>query len=305
MVYCGIYPSEGESYEVIRDALEKLQLNDAALTFEPETSVALGFGFRCGFLGLLHLEIMQERLEREFDIDIIATAPGVIYRVTKTDGEVVMVQNPSNLPKVTEILKMEEPIVAANIITPNEYVGNVMEICQNRRGIMISMDYLDKRRVVLKYDLPLNEVIYDFFDALKSKTRGYGSLDYEFKEYMESDLVKMDILLNKEMIDAFSLIVHRSKAVSRGRMICERLREVIPRHMFVIPIQASIGNNVIARENIKALRKDVLAKCYGGDISRKRKLLEKQKEGKKRMRQLGSVEVPQQAFLSVLKFEEK
>ena len=305
MVYCGIYPSEGESYEVIRDALEKLQLNDAALTFEPETSVALGFGFRCGFLGLLHLEIMQERLEREFDIDIIATAPGVIYRVTKTDGEVVMVQNPSNLPKVTEILKMEEPIVEANIIAPNEYVGNVMEICQNRRGIMISMDYLDKRRVVLKYDLPLNEVIYDFFDALKSKTRGYGSLDYEFKEYMESDLVKMDILLNKEMIDAFSLIVHRSKAVSRGRMICERLREVIPRHMFVIPIQASIGNNVIARENIKALRKDVLAKCYGGDISRKRKLLEKQKEGKKRMRQLGSVEVPQQAFLSVLKFEEK
>ncbi len=304
MVYCGIYPAEGESYEIIRDALEKLQLNDAALSFEPETSVALGFGFRCGFLGLLHLEIIQQRIEREFDLDIIATAPGVIYRVTKTDGTVLFVQNPSDLPSQTEITMMEEPIVASQIICPHDYVGNVMEICQNRRGVMISMDYIDEKRVLLKYDLPLNEVIYDFFDALKSKTRGYGSLDYEFKEYRESELVKMDILLNKEVIDAFCMIVHKSKAVARGRMICERLKKVIPRQQFMIPIQAAIGNSIIARENISALRKDVLAKCYGGDISRKKKLLEKQKEGKKRMRQMGSVEVPQQAFLSVLKFEE-
>lgn len=304
MVYCGIYPAEGESYEIVRDALEKLQLNDAALSFEPETSVALGFGFRCGFLGLLHLEIIQERLEREFNLEIIATAPGVIYRITKTDGEVVMVQNPSDLPELTSIDTMEEPIVEAKIIIPNEYVGNVMEICQNRRGDMITMDYLDERRVVLQYELPLNEVIYDFFDALKSKTRGYGSLDYEFKEYRESDLVKMDILLNKEIIDAFCMIVHRTKAVARGRMICDRLKDVIPRHQFMIPIQASIGTSIIARETLSALRKDVLAKCYGGDISRKKKLLSKQKEGKKRMRQMGSVEVPQQAFLSVLKFEE-
>jgi len=304
MVYCGIYPAEGESYEIVRDALEKLQLNDAALDFEPETSVALGFGFRCGFLGLLHLEIIQERLEREFNLDIIATAPGVIYRISKTDGEVVFVQNPSDLPELTSIDMMEEPIVEAKIIIPNEYVGNVMEICQNRRGDMITMDYLDERRVVLKYELPLNEVIYDFFDALKSKTRGYGSLDYEFKEYRQSDLVKMDILLNKEIIDAFCMIVHRTKAVARGRMICERLKDVIPRHQFMIPIQASIGTSIIARETLSALRKDVLAKCYGGDISRKKKLLSKQKEGKKRMRQMGSVEVPQQAFLSVLKFEE-
>lgn len=304
MVYCGIYPAEGESYEIVRDALEKLQLNDAALDFEPETSIALGFGFRCGFLGLLHLEIIQERLEREFNLDIIATAPGVIYKITKTDGNIEFVQNPSDLPELTLIEKMEEPIVEAKIIIPNDYVGNVMEICQNRRGVMISMDYLDERRVVLKYDLPLNEVIYDFFDALKSKTRGYGSLDYEFKEYRESDLVKMDILLNKEIIDAFCMIVHRTKAVARGRMICERLKEVIPRHQFMIPIQAALGNSIIARETISALRKDVLAKCYGGDISRKKKLLAKQKEGKKRMRQMGSVEVPQQAFLSVLKFEE-
>lgn len=305
MVYCGIYPAEGESYDAIRDALEKLQLNDAALTFEPETSVALGFGFRCGFLGLLHLEIMQERMEREFDLDLIATAPGVIYRVTKTDGEVVFVQNPSNLPPQTEISMMEEPIVDAKIFIPSEYVGNVMDLCQQRRGMMLHMDYLDERRVMLHYDLPLNEVIYDFFDALKTKTRGYGSLDYEMKGYMESDLVKMDILLNKENIDAFSMIVHKSKAESRGRQICERLKDVIPRHQFVIPIQAAIGNKVIARETIKALRKDVLAKCYGGDISRKKKLLAKQKEGKKRMRQMGNVEVPQQAFLSVLKFDEE
>ena len=304
MVYCGIYPAEGESYDEIRDALEKLQLNDAALSFEPETSVALGFGFRCGFLGLLHLEIIQQRIDREFDLDIIATAPSVIYRVTRNDGEVLMIQNPTNLPPLTEIRMMEEPIVKANIIVPNEYVGNIMELCQSRRGDMLHMDYLDPKRVVLHYELPLNEVIYDFFDALKSKTRGYGSLDYEFFEYRESDLVKMDILLNKELIDAFCMIVHRSKAESRGRIICERLREVIPRQMFVIPIQAAIGSKVIARETISALRKDVLAKCYGGDISRKKKLLEKQKEGKKKMRQLGNVEVPQQAFLSVLKFDE-
>lgn len=304
MVYCGIYPAEGESYEIIRDALEKLQLNDAALTYEPETSVALGFGFRCGFLGLLHLEIIQQRMEREFDLDLISTSPSVIYRITKMDGEVLLVQNPTNMPEKASIALMEEPIVNANIFTPNEYVGNIMELCQNRRGTMISMDYLDERRVKLRYELPLNEVIYDFFDALKSKTRGYGSLDYEFKEYRESDLVKMDILLNKEMIDAFSMIVHSSKVVARGRTICEKLKDVIPKHQFAIPIQASIGSNVIARENISALRKDVLAKCYGGDISRKKKLLEKQKEGKKKMRQLGSVEVPQQAFLEVLKFDD-
>jgi GTP-binding protein LepA len=305
MVYCGIYPADGEHYENIREALEKLQLNDAALSFEPETSIALGFGFRCGFLGLLHLEIIQERLEREHDLDIIATSPSVIYRVTKTDGSVLMVQNPSNLPDKTEIEIIEEPIVKSKIIVPTEYVGNVMEMCQNRRGTLDHMDYIDEKRVILTYDLPLNEVIYDFFDALKSKTRGYGSLDYEFKEYIPSDLVKMDILINKEVIDAFSIIVHETKSVSRGRQICERLKDVIPRQMFVIPIQASIGNKVVARENIKAMRKDVLAKCYGGDISRKKKLLKKQKEGKKRMRQFGNVDVPQNAFLSVLKFDDK
>ncbi len=305
MVYCGIYPAEGQKYEDIRDALEKLQLNDAALEFEPETSVALGFGFRCGFLGLLHMEIIQQRLDREFDLDIITTSPGVIYKVTKTSGEILMIQNPSNLPPQSEIAFMEEPIVDAKIMVNNEFVGNVMELCQDRRGNMLNMEYIDDRRLILHYELPLNEVIYDFFDALKSKTKGYGSLDYEFKKYVKSELVKLDILLNKETIDAFSLIVHESKAYSRGRIICERLREVIPRHMFAIPIQASIGTKVIARETIKALRKDVLAKCYGGDISRKRKLLEKQKEGKKKMRQLGSVEVPQEAFLSVLKYDEK
>lgn len=305
MVYCGVYPAEGEKYENVRDALEKLQVNDAALEFEPETSVALGFGFRCGFLGLLHMEIIQERLEREFNLDLITTSPSVIYKVAKTDGEVQMIQNPTNLPPATEIAYMEEPIVNANIMLPNEYVGSVMELCQERRGTMKHMEYLDAKRVVLHYDLPLNEVIYDFFDALKSRTRGYGSLDYEFKEYQRSKLVKLDILLNKELIDAFSMIVHESKAESRGRAICEKLKEVIPRHMFAIPIQAAIGSKVIARENISALRKDVLAKCYGGDITRKKKLLEKQKEGKKRMRQLGSVEVPQEAFMAVLKYDDK
>ncbi|MCH4887740.1 elongation factor 4 [Acidaminobacter sp. JC074] len=305
MVYCGVYPAEGESFELIRDALDKLRLNDAALSFEPETSLALGYGFRCGFLGLLHMEIIQQRLLREFDLDIITTAPGVIYKVTKTSDEVVYIQNPANLPEQTEIKVMEEPIVKADIIVPNEFVGNVMELCQDRRGVMLTMDYIDSRRVILHYDLPLNEVIYDFFDALKSKTKGYGSLDYEFKEYVPSDLVKMDILLNKELIDAFSLIVHKTKAESRGRQICDKLKDVIPRHMFAIPVQAAIGNKVIARETIKAMRKDVLAKCYGGDISRKKKLLEKQKEGKKKMRSLGSVDVPQEAFLAVLKFDDK
>ncbi|WP_053957580.1 translation elongation factor 4 [Inediibacterium massiliense] len=304
MVYCGIYPAEGEKYENVRDALEKLKVNDASLEFEAETSNALGFGFRCGFLGLLHMEIIQERLDREFDLDIITTSPSVIYRVTKTNGEVLMIQNPTNLPSTQEINFMEEPIVDAQIMLPNEYVGNVMELCQDRRGTMKHMEYIDERRVQLHYELPLNEVIYDFFDALKSKTRGYGSLDYELKGYQRSTLVKMDILLNKDIIDAFSMIVHESKAVGRGRAVCEKLREVIPKHMFAIPIQASVGTKVIARETISALRKDVLAKCYGGDISRKKKLLEKQKEGKKRMRQLGSVEVPQEAFMAVLKYDE-
>ena len=305
MVYCGVYPSEGEKYENVRDALEKLQVNDAALEFEPETSVALGFGFRCGFLGLLHMEIIQERLEREFDLGLITTSPSVIYRITKTDNEVLMIQNPTNLPPQTEIRIMEEPIVDANIILPNEYVGSIMELCQDRRGTMKNMEYIDPKRVTLHYELPLNEVIYDFFDALKSKTRGYGSFNYEFKGYQQSKLVKLDILLNKEVVDAFSIIVHESKADSRGRAICEKLKEVIPRHMFAIPIQATVGNKVIARETISALRKDVLAKCYGGDITRKKKLLEKQKEGKKRMRQLGSVEVPQEAFMAVLKYDDK
>jgi len=305
MVYCGVYPAEGEKYENVRDALEKLQVNDASLEFEPETSVALGFGFRCGFLGLLHMEIIQERLEREFDLNLITTSPSVIYRITKTDGEVLMIQNPTNLPPQTEIHMMEEPIVDANIMLPNEYVGSIMELCQDRRGTMKNMEYLDEKRVVLHYELPLNEVIYDFFDALKSKTRGYGSFNYDFKGYQQSKLVKLDILLNKETVDAFSIIVHESKSETRGRAICEKLKEVIPRHMFAIPIQATVGNKVIARETISALRKDVLAKCYGGDITRKKKLLEKQKEGKKRMRQLGSVEVPQEAFMAVLKYDDK
>ena len=298
MVYCGIYPGEGEKYENVRDCLEKLQVNDAALEFEPETSAALGFGFRCGFLGLLHLEIIQERLEREFNLNLVTTAPSVIYRVTKTDGEVVMVQNPANLPEVSEIRMIEEPIVKADIIAPKDFVGIVMELCQERRGTMLHMEYIDEKRVMLHYDLPLNEVVYDFFDALKSRTRGYGSLDYEMKGYVPSQLVKLDILINKEQVDALSFIVHESKA------LCEKLKNEIPRHQFAVPIQAAVGNKIVARETISALRKDVLAKCYGGDISRKKKLLEKQKEGKKRMRQIGSVEVPQKAFMSVLKLDE-
>ena len=303
MVYCGIYPAEGEKYEDIRDALEKLQVNDAALVYDAETSAALGYGFRCGFLGLLHMEIIQERLEREFNLDIVTTAPSVIYRITKTDGEVCMIQNPANLPEPQEIRIMEEPIVKADIMVPNEYVGAVMELCQERRGEMKNMKYVEETRVVLHYELPLNEVIYDFFDALKSRTRGYGSLDYEFLGYRESKLVKLDILINGEQVDALSFIVHESKAYTRGRSMCEKLKEEIPRHQFPIPIQASIGQKIIARETIRALRKDVLAKCYGGDISRKKKLLEKQKEGKKRMKMVGSVEVPPEAFLSILKTE--
>ncbi|WP_066495299.1 translation elongation factor 4 [Abyssisolibacter fermentans] len=305
MVFCGVYPAEGEDYNNVRDALEKLQVNDAALIFEPENSVALGFGFRCGFLGLLHLEIIQERLEREFDLNIITTAPSVLYNVMKTDGEMLAIQNPTNLPPVQEIEYMEEPVVNATIMSPTDFVGQIMELCQNRRAIFKDMEYLEETRVSMKYEIPLNEVIYDFFDALKSKTKGYASLDYELKGYKRSELVKLDILINKEMVDAFSIIAHEEKAYERARMICERLKDVIPRHLFAVPIQASIGTKVIARETIKALRKDVLAKCYGGDISRKKKLLAKQKEGKKRMRQIGSVEVPQDAFLAVLKFDEK
>ena len=304
MVYSGIYPAEGESYTDVRDALEKLQVNDAALVFDAETSVALGFGFRCGFLGLLHMEIIQERLEREFDLDIITTAPSVIYRVHTVDGEMEEIQNPSNLPDPTSIEMMEEPFVRAEIMSPTDYVGTIMELCQERRGRYISMDYLEETRVMITYELPLNEVIYDFFDALKSKTRGYASYDYELIGYEPGDLVKMDILINGELVDAFSLIVHKEKAYERGRKICERLTGVIPRHQFAVPIQAAIGSKIIARETIRAVRKDVLAKCYGGDISRKRKLLEKQKEGKKRMRSIGNVEVPQEAFLAVLKYDE-
>lgn len=305
MVYCGIYPGEGEEYTEVRDALEKLQVNDAALDFEAETSVALGFGFRCGFLGLLHMEIIQERLEREFDLNIVTTSPSVIYKVTTTSGVEMDIQNPTNLPPVSEISIIKEPIVRAEIMTPTEYVGAVMDLCQNRRGVFIDMSYLEETRALIKYDLPLNEVIYDFFDALKSKTRGYASYDYELIGYKESNLVKLDILINSNLVDAFSIIVHESTAYAKGRRICEKLTEVIPRHQFAIPIQAAIGNKVIARETIKALRKDVLSKCYGGDISRKRKLLEKQKEGKKRMRMVGEVEVPQEAFLAVLKYDEE
>lgn len=304
MVFCGIYPAEGEEYNSVRDALEKLQVNDASLTFEPETSIALGFGFRCGFLGLLHMEIIQERLEREFDLNIIATTPSVIYKVYKISGEMIILQNPTNMPPVQEIEYMEEPIVNASIMTPTEYVGAIMELCQNRRGVFENMEYMEATRVILHYKLPLNEVIYDFFDALKSKTRGYASLDYELHGYVRSELVKMDILINSELVDAFSIIVHEQKAYERGRSIVERLKDVIPRHLFAVPLQAAIGGKIIARETVKALRKDVLAKCYGGDITRKKKLLEKQKEGKKRMRQIGSVEVPQEAFLAVLKFDE-
>ena len=304
MVYCGLYPADGAKYGDLRDSLEKLQLNDAALVFEPETSIALGFGFRCGFLGLLHMEIIQERLEREYNLDLVTTAPNVIYKVHKTSGEVVELSNPSNLPDPSMIDFMEEPMVKAKIIVPTDYVGAVMELCQERRGIYYGMEYLEATRAVLNYDLPLNEIIYDFFDALKSRTRGYASFDYELCGYQESKLVKLDILVNKEVVDALSLIVHESSSVSKGRKIVEKLKKEIPRQLFEIPIQAAIGNKVIARETISAMRKDVLAKCYGGDISRKRKLLEKQKEGKKRMRQVGNVEVPQEAFMSVLKLDE-
>ena len=304
MVYCGIYPAEGEKYENVKDALEKLQVNDAAFHFEPETSTALGYGFRCGFLGLLHMEIIVERLEREFDLAVITTSPSVIYKVVLTDGTVKMVQNPTNLPDPVLIDHIEEPMVKADIMVPKEYVGSIMEICQDRRGRMINMEYITETRVNLHYDMPLNEVIYDFFDALKSKTRGYGSLDYEVSRYEPSKVVKLDILLNKDLVDAFSMIVHESKAYSRGRFVCEKLKEIIPMHQFEVPIQASIGQKIIARETVRAYRKDVIAKCYGGDISRKKKLLEKQKEGKKRMRQFGTVEVPQEAFTAVLKYDD-
>ncbi len=303
MVYCGIYPADGANYETLKDALAKLRLNDAALSFEPETSVALGYGFRCGFLGLLHMEIIQERLEREFDLDLVTTAPSVVYNVIRTDGEKISIDNPTNLPPVTEIDYMEEPFVDAQVITPQEFVGAIMELCQDKRGTFRDMKYIDGGRVLLNYDLPLNEVIFDFFDQLKSRTRGYASFDYELKGYVQSDLVKLDILLNGEMCDALSIIVHRDRAYARGRSIAEKLRDVIPRQLFEIPIQAAIGGKIIARETVKALRKDVLAKCYGGDISRKKKLLEKQKEGKKRMRQVGSVEVPSEAFMAVLKMD--
>ena len=304
MVYCGLYPSDGAKYPDLRDALEKLQLNDAALQFEAETSVALGFGFRCGFLGLLHLEIIQERLEREYNLDLVTTAPGVIYHVYKTNGDMIEVTNPSNLPDPSEIEHMEEPFVSAEIMVTKEFVGAIMTLCQERRGIYIGMEYMEETRALLKYELPLNEIIYDFFDALKSRSRGYASLDYEMKGYVPSNLVKLDILINHEEIDALSFILHADTAYERGRKMCGKLKNEIPRQLFEIPIQAAIGSKIIARETVKAMRKDVLAKCYGGDISRKRKLLEKQKEGKKRMRQFGSVEIPQQAFMSVLKLDE-
>ncbi|MCR4788205.1 MAG: translation elongation factor 4 [Lachnospiraceae bacterium] len=304
MVYCGMYPADGAKYPDLRDALEKLKLNDASLTYEPETSIALGFGFRCGFLGLLHLEIIVERLEREYNLDLVTTAPGVIYHVYKTDGEMIELTNPSNLPDPSQIDHMEEPIVSAEIMVTTEFIGPIMELCQQRRGKYLGMEYMETSRALLKYELPLNEIIYDFFDALKSRSKGYASFDYELKGYETSSLVKLDILINKEEIDALSFIVHKDGAYERGRKMCEKLKTEIPRHLFEIPIQASVGGKVIARETIKALRKDVLAKCYGGDITRKKKLLEKQKEGKKRMRQFGNVEIPQNAFLSVLKLEE-
>ena len=305
MVYCGLYPADGAKYPDLRDSLEKLQLNDAALQFEAETSIALGFGFRCGFLGLLHLEIIQERLEREYNLDLVTTAPGVIYHVYKTNGEMIEVTNPSNLPDPSEIEHMEEPMVSAEIMVTKEFVGAIMTLCQERRGVYIGMEYMEESRALLKYDLPLNEIIYDFFDALKSRSRGYASLDYEMNGYVPSKLVKLDILINKEEIDALSFILHADTAYERGRKMCEKLKNEIPRQLFEIPIQAAVGGKVIARETVRAMRKDVLAKCYGGDISRKRKLLEKQKEGKKRMRQFGNVEIPQQAFMSVLKLDEE
>ena len=305
MVYCGLYPADGAKYPDLRDALEKLQLNDASLQFEPETSIALGFGFRCGFLGLLHLEIIQERLEREYNLDLVTTAPGVIYRVHKTNGDMIELTNPSNLPDPSEIEYMEEPMVSAEIMVTTEFIGAIMDLCQERRGIYNGMDYIEETRALLKYDLPLNEIIYDFFDALKSRSRGYASFDYEFKGYVQSELVKLDILINKEEVDALSFIVHKDSAYERGRKMCEKLKDEIPRHLFEIPIQAAVGGKIIARETVRAMRKDVLANCYGGDISRKKKLLEKQKEGKKRMRQIGNVEIPQKAFMSVLKLDDK
>jgi GTP-binding protein LepA len=304
MVYCGLYPADSARYPDLREALEKLQLNDAALQFEPETSQALGFGFRCGFLGLLHLDVVQERLEREYDLDLVTTAPGVVYKVYKTDGEVIDLTNPANMPDPSLIEHMEEPVVDAEIMVTSEFIGAIMDLCQERRGEYISMDYIEENRAVLKYVLPLNEIIYDFFDALKSRSRGYASLNYEFKEYRKSELLKLDILVNKEKVDALSFIVFAESAYSKGRKLCEKLKDVIPRQLFDIPIQAAIGSKIIARETVKAYRKDVLAKCYGGDISRKKKLLEKQKEGKKRMRQIGSVEIPQEAFMSVLKLDD-
>ncbi len=305
MVYCGMYPADGAKYQDLRDALEKLQLNDAALHFEPETSIALGFGFRCGFLGLLHLEIIQERLEREYNLDLVTTAPGVVYKVYKTNGEVIDLTNPSNLPEPTEIDYMEEPMVKAEIMVTSEFIGAIMDLCQERRGIYQGMEYIEETRAVLRYHLPLNEIIYDFFDALKSRSRGYASFDYEMLGYERSELVKLDILINREEVDALSFIVFSGSAYERGRKMCEKLKDEIPRHLFEIPIQAAVGSKIIARETVKAMRKDVLAKCYGGDISRKRKLLEKQKEGKKRMRQIGNVEIPQKAFMSVLKLDDK
>ncbi len=304
MVYCGLYPADGAKYPDLRDALEKLQLNDAALQYEPETSVALGFGFRCGFLGLLHLEVIQERLEREYNLDLVATAPGVVYKVYRTNGEVIELTNPSNLPDPSVIEHMEEPIVSAEIMVTSEFIGPIMELCQERRGRYLGMEYMEAGRALLRYELPLNEIIYDFFDALKSRSRGYASFDYDMKGYEESKLVKLDILINREEVDALSFIVHADSAYERGRRMCEKLKEEIPRHLFEIPIQAAVGGKVIARETVKAMRKDVLAKCYGGDITRKKKLLEKQKEGKKRMRQIGNVEIPQKAFLSVLKLDD-
>lgn len=305
MVYCGMYPADGAKYPDLRDALEKLQLNDAALHFEPETSIALGFGFRCGFLGLLHLEIIQERLEREYNLDLVTTAPSVIYKVYKTNGEVIELTNPTNLPDPSEIDYMEEPVVRAEIMVTTEFIGPIMELCQQRRGVYIGMEYVEGTRAMIQYDLPLNEIIYDFFDALKSRSRGYASFDYEMKGYVQANLVKLDILINKEEVDALSFIVHADTAYERGKKMCEKLKKEIPRQLFEVPIQAAIGNKVIARETVKAMRKDVLAKCYGGDISRKKKLLEKQKEGKKRMRQVGNVEIPQQAFMSVLKLDDE
>ena len=305
MVYCGLYPADGAKYPDLRDALEKLQLNDASLQFEPETSIALGFGFRCGFLGLLHLEIIQERLEREYNLDLVTTAPGVIYKVHKTNGDVIELTNPSNLPDPSEIEYMEEPMVKAEIMVTSEFIGAIMDLCQERRGVYEGMEYIEETRAVLHYQLPLNEIIYDFFDALKSRSRGYASFDYEMAGYVKSELVKLDILINKEEVDALSFIIHADTAYERGRKMCEKLKEEIPRQLFEIPIQTAIGSKIIARETVRAMRKDVLAKCYGGDISRKRKLLEKQKEGKKRMRQVGSVEIPQKAFMSVLKLDDK